>query len=113
MRRPPKGHALLYIDSAYRFHQIHFLADKAYHSFFVVHGNRLLPTASQPHAVFDIVVNDEFQLFVGKAVMFSEYTVDLINDVHRRLLVELIVDYLSGSLVSGLLACLVLLEIRH
>ena len=32
------------------------------------------------HAVFDVVVDDEVEFFVGEAVMLRQYTVDLIDD---------------------------------
>jgi len=46
------------------------------------HGALLLflVCAVSPHAVLDVVVNDEIQFFISEAVMPSEYTIYLVDD---------------------------------
>jgi hypothetical protein len=40
----------------------------------------LLTFVISTHAVFDVVVDDEVELFVGEAVVVSEEAIDLINN---------------------------------
>ena len=44
------------------------------------HYSSLLIFISPPHAVLDVVIDDEIQFFVGEAVVSGEYAVYFIDD---------------------------------
>jgi hypothetical protein len=58
------------------------------------------PLLLQPHTVFNIVVDNEVQLFLSKPIVFCENPVDVIASWFLVFGKEFIIHYISGGFIK-------------
>jgi len=51
------------------------------------------------HTVFDVVVDDEIQLFVGETVVLGKKTVNLVDDGLGKFWIVFVINYFAGCFI--------------